>query len=54
MPRPKTSPRERIERLSERQGHCLIWKGQLENDRPRLKGVGNPVRVLLNIDSRYI
>ncbi|TPL42596.1 hypothetical protein [Mesorhizobium sp. B2-4-5] len=54
MAPPKKPVRSRIERLSHVEGGHLVWDGQLKQNRPYLKGVGNPVRVLLNIDSPYI
>jgi hypothetical protein len=49
MARPATPLPERVERLSHRDGACLIWKGQMRRGRPHLDRIGNPVRVLLNL-----
>ncbi|MDV2968687.1 hypothetical protein RZ532_22115 [Nitratireductor aquimarinus] len=52
---PRKKPvRERIERLSHREGSHLMWDGQLKRGRPFLKGVGHPARALLNINTPRI
>lgn len=51
MARPRKPLRERIERLSRREGDHLIWHGQMRYDRPHLDRVGNPARILLELEN---
>ncbi|RWI11505.1 hypothetical protein [Mesorhizobium sp.] len=49
MAPPKIPVLARVDRRSQRDGIHLLWNGRIRRGRPYLKGVGNPVRVLLNV-----
>lgn len=49
MAPPKIPVLARVDRRSRRDGIHLLWDGRIRRGRPYLKGVGNPVRVLLNV-----
>lgn len=50
----KKSKRERILAKTEEQDGHLIWNGGMHQHHPHFKGVGNPVRILLDIDPDLI
>lgn len=50
MAPPTIPPRVRVDRRSRRMGDHLVWDGCLKKGRPYLKDIGNPVRVLLDLD----
>lgn len=49
MAPPKIPIRARVDRRSQRDGIHLRWDGRIRRGRPYLKGVGNAVRVLLDV-----
>lgn len=54
MAPPAIPLRVRVDRRSNRDGIHLVWAGRLKKGRPYLKGVGNPARVLLEVDHEAI
>lgn len=51
MARPREPLRNRILAKTEEVGNHLIWQGYLRNGKPYLSRIGNPARILLDLEN---